>query len=753
MKGENIMIKTKLSDKEWLITEKHYNPKENLKYESLFCMANGYMGTRGAHEEGSHISIPATYIHGVFDRSETFMRELVNVPNYLGLKIYHDKELLGIENCEILEYTRTLDMKQSILVKHLKLRDCYGKETLIEGIRFLSRSNHHLAGIRLYITPLNYEGILEVENSVDGSVINFCDAPRFKVKHTEITENDSMGARGAYIGVKTRDKGLHLGVGSSIRIQNAKGEAIITNKHFNKFGEVALEFNDFKALQGETYTITKYSAIYTERDVPKHLIKETTQNAILKFIETTFERELAKSIDVYSKMWDLADIKIVGDDDLNQAIRFNIYHLMSTASESDDTVNIGAKLLHGEEYGGHAFWDTEIFMLPFFTYVFPSTAKNLVSYRYHLLGAARKNAIEHGYVGAKFPWESADDGMEQCPDWTIDPDGTCYPCYVAKYEHHVSAAVAYGVYNYFRATGDIQFLHQKGLEILLETARFWVSRSHYNEEDDRFEIHDVTGPDEWHEPVNNNLYTNFLAKWNIELGINLLNNLELTYPSIYEDLTNRLCLYKEELKRWEACAKKIYLPSKQDSKLLEQFEGYFKLQDIVIEEYDENDWPKRPLALRTTRARHTQIIKQADVVMLMHLLGDSFDMETKVVNYHYYEKRTLHGSSLSPSIYAIMGLRVGDDSKAYRYLRRAAFLDLLDLQKNTREGIHAANCGGVWQTIVFGFAGMQLNETGDISFNPNLPKHWEKLQFKVTIRGQLMRVTITKENDVMIEKL
>ena len=744
------MIENNLSPKEWCILQNSYDPCENLKYESLFGMANGYMGTRGAYEETTQVSLPATYVHGVFDRSEAFMRELVNIPNYLGLKLYCEKVLLGVETCTVIAFTRTLDLKQSILVKSLTLRDCYGRETLIEGIRFLSRANRHRTGIRLYVTPLNYEGILEVENIVDGTVTNFCDAPRFKVKHTVLTQNDSMGGRGAYIEVKTRDRGLPIGVGSCIRIHDAKGEPVISSKHFNRFGEQAIEFNDFKATQGQTYMITKYCAVYTGRDVESKSIKSSVQNEILNFIDNTFEKEMAESVALYEKMWEMADIKIVGDDDLNQAIRFNIYHLMSTASEHDDTVNIGAKLLHGEEYGGHAFWDTEIFMLPFFSYVFPSTARNLVSYRYHLLNAARKNASEHGYLGAKFPWESADDGMEQCPDWTIDPDGSCYPCYVSKYEHHVTSAVAFGIYNYCRVTGDTEFLHTKGLEILLETARFWVSRCTYNESHERFEILEVTGPDEWHEPVNNNVYTNFLAKWNIELAINLLEDLNTHYPKIHDDLTSRLCLYKNERIKWKEYASKLYLPFKEGTKLLEQFEGYFKLQDVTIEEYDENDWPKRPLALKTTRARHTQIIKQADIVMLMHLLGDAFDDETKALNYHYYEKRTLHGSSLSPSIYAIMGLKVGDTSKAYRYLRRAAFIDLLDLQGNTREGIHAANCGGVWQTIVLGFAGMNIDDLGHVSFKPQLPKQWEKLSFKLIVRNQLIEVTINQNNTVTI---
>lgn len=746
-------IKKILSEDKWLIHQEKYVPMENLKYESLFCLTNGYMGTRGAYEENSVNSIPCTYVNGVFDKSETFMRELANMPNYLGLKLYVEKELLGVDTCEILEFSRVLDMKKSILVKRLKLKDSQGRETLIEGLRFLSRANVHRVGIIINVTPLNYSGIIEMENIVDGSVINFCDAPRFKVKHSYLVENSSLDESGSYIEVATRDRNLHVGVGSVIRAYNENKENIINNKHFNEFGETAIEFNDFNAKVGETVQIVKYISVYTQREVDKANIKSEVKRELLDFTSEGIDSELSRHYKVYDELWNRANIEIQGDFELDRAIRFNIYQLMSTASENDDTVNIGAKLLHGEEYGGHAFWDTEIFSIPFFSYVFPKTANNLVSYRYNLLNAARKNALNNGYKGAKYPWESADDGTEQCPDWTIESDGSCYRCNVAMYEHHVTAAVAFGIYNYYKITGDKEFLLEKGGEILLETARFWASRCKYNEAEDRYEINNVTGPDEWHEPVNNNIYTNYLAKWNIEVGLSIIEMLKKEHCNVYEDITAKICLQSKELNDWKAIKDKIYLPHKAGSKLLEQFEGYFNLKEVIIDTYDENDWPIRPAILKTIKSSETQIIKQADVVMLMYLLGEEFDFETKKINYEYYEKRTMHGSSLSPSIYSIMGLTVGDTSKAYRYLKRAAFIDLLDLQKNTREGIHAANAGGVWKTVVFGFAGMHIDKDGTLCFNPKLPKEWESLSFKVTVQGTLLKIYIDKNNQVDVSVL
>ncbi len=445
-------------------------------------------------------------------------------------------------------------------------------------------------------------------------------------------------------------------------------------------------------------------------------------------------------------MWYYSNIKISGDDLIDKALRFNIFHLMSTANKNDDKVSLGAKLLHGEEYGGHVYWDTEIFMLPFFIFTSPDMARNILKYRYNLLDVARENAIESGYKGAKYPWESADDGKEQCPDWTIEPDGSCYRCYVAVYEHHVTADVAYGVYSYYKYTNDMDFILKYGAEILLETARFWVSRCNYNKELNRYEILQVTGPDEWHEPVDNNCYTNYLAKWNIEKGFEIIELLKYKYVSNYEALRSKINITDDELEQWRTVCDNIYIPFNKQDKLMEQFDGYFKLDDFVIEEYDKNDMPIIPKEARAVGIRNTCINKQADVVMLMYLLGNEFDMEIQKLNYDYYEKRTSHRSSLSPSIFSIMGLRVGDHSMAYKYLRRSSLVDLHNNQNNTREGIHAASAGGTWQSIIFGFAGMSIDNEGIINFNPWFPEHWQRLEFRINYRGDVLNIELTNNN-------
>ena len=746
-------IKAFKSTDEFIISENLYDERENLKFESLFALSNSYLGIRGSHEEGTKISLPYFYINGVFDKSETFMRELAALPNPLGIKFYIEKELIGIENCELIEYLRELDIKNGILWKRLVLRDRKGRETRIEGCRFASRKNEHRIGLVYNLTPVNYDGIIEVESETDGRIVNFADAPRFKVKHTKTLKNEKLSDLGGnYIEVTTRDKELHVGVGSYIEAFK-EGKPVLSNRSFSAFGELSTEFADVKVKAGEAVSFIKYVGVYTENELPKDDIKQSITNDISAFIESGIFEELREHSLLYNKLWDMADIKIDCDKELNKAIRFNIFHLMSTGSAVNDNINIGAKLLTGEEYGGHAFWDTELFMLPFFAYVFPNVAKNLVSYRYKLLGAAKENALKNGYRGAQYPWESADDGTEQCPAFTIEPDGSCYRCYVADYEHHVSAAVAYGIYNYTKITGDFEFFRSKGIYILIETARFWASRCEYMEKEDRYEIRKVTGPDEWHEPVDNNVYTNYLARWNLLYVKKKLDELKNDNYSLYREVLDKTGFSDEEAYSLQKIADKIYLPKMNGGNILEQFEGYFGLKDCIIEKYDENDWPIKPEILKKFTVDKTCLIKQADVVMLMYLLENEFTSEEIRDNYRYYEKRTLHGSSLSPAIYSVVGLRTGDKSKAYRYLKRAAFIDLLNLQKNTREGIHAANAGGVWQVIVFGFAGLKTDEKGELSISPNMPEGWKSLNFKLWHNKKCLSISINGDNSYRIDEV
>jgi kojibiose phosphorylase len=736
-------IASLLSEDSWLVAEERYDAAQNLKFESLFCLASGAMGNRGSHEEGGvKRTLPANYVHGVFDRSEAFMRELCNTPDWAKLRISFECEPIGVEDGEPLEYLRVLDMRRGLLAKRYINRAADGRETRVEIIKFLSRVHPRCGAFRVYLTPLNYEGLFECENLIDATVTNFMDMPRFRVRHLETTEVSALAPDGCYTGSRTRDFGLAVGTGARVAVNDLSGQNRVKSRRFRAFGEVACEMIDMHAARGDTLVMDKAACVCTGRDFndPRAQVEKELSAWMLH----GFQAALSEHIAAYEAMWRMADVQIDGDDALQHAVRFSVFHLMSTPAPEDSRVNIGAKLIHGEEYGGHAFWDTELFVLPFFTWVFPSVAGNLAAYRYRLLDKARENAAANGYRGAKYPWESADTGDEECPAWTVCPDGSCYRCYVADYEHHVTAAVAYGADRYARVAGGERFMNEMGLEILLETARFWASRMTYHPEKDRYEILKVTGPDEWHEPVDNNAYTNRLARWNIMRALECLRDHEERRPAQTGALRAKLALSDGELADWRMRAEKLHVHARKG--LVEQFDGYFNLPDAVITEWDENGMPLMPEAFRGRKGMERCILKQADVVMLMFLLEDAYDMETQRLNFDYYERRTLHRSSLSPSIHCMMGLRVGDDRRAYAYLERSAYVDIRDNQGNAREGIHAASCGGTWQCVTLGYCGMGLDAGGGLVFTPRLPARWTRVRFSILWRGTPLDITVTPDD-------
>lgn len=744
-----------ISDDKWLIFQNEYNTEVNPRYETLFTLTNGYMGVRGTFEEGSEGERSGNFIAGIFDKSDAQVREIVNAQNWLRIKLYVEGEELSLDKCQLIEFKRILDMKKGILFRSMLIKDSKDRITRIEGYRFISRSDLHRSAIKLFVTPVNYSGVVGIESIIDGTVLNSADSPKHRVKHLKVADNSSLNKSGVYLETATIDDDIRIATGSAVRLyhyEDKEKNNIAKFKRFLPLGEMSIEYFEFDGTENKTVVIDKFIITYTSRDVKKGLLKSTVEKELFAFAGEGIDKELQRHIEVYEELWSVADINIEGDEEADKALRFNIFHLMSSVNENDPMVSIAAKALHGEGYKGHVFWDTEIFMLPFFIYVYPQAARTLLMYRYNMLDAARKNAALNGYKGAQYPWESADTGEEETPKWGFDYMGNPVRIWTGDLEHHITADIAFAVWEYFRATEDIEFMLNYGAEIIFETARFWVSRCEYVKELDRYEINNVIGPDEFHEHVDNNAYTNYLAKWNIKKGLELINMLKEKYPEHYHAISNKICLTNEEMEKWKEVEEKIYIPYDKDKKLIEQFEGYFDKKDYVIDKFDENNMPIWPEGVDITKLGDTQLIKQADVVMLMLLLGEEFDEETKRINYEYYEKRTMHKSSLGPSMYAIMGLKVGDHKNAYQSFMRSANVDLVDNQGNTKEGLHAASAGGTWQVAVFGFGGMEIDKEGALNINSWLPEKWDKLSYKVFWKGNLIEVIVTKQ-EVTVKKL
>ena len=481
---------------------------------------------------------------------------------------------------------------------------------------------------------------------------------------------------------------------------------------------------------GETHRLDRIVALHTSRDTSEP--RETARRHVGRAIEDV-TGVIGEHRDAWLARWEVSDLRIEGDPSAQRGLRFAIYHLLSAANPQDDRVSIGARGLSGAAYKGHVFWDTDIFMLPFFILTYPEAARALVMYRYHTLTAARAKAARLGYRGAFYAWESADSGEEATPPFGVAPDGEVIQFLTGEQEQHINADVAFGAWNYWQATGDDHFLVEAGAEILIETARFWESRVE-REEDGRYHIRGVIGPDEYHETIDDNAYTNGMAQWNLEVAAETAHLVAERWPATWQALSRRLGIEPEEPHRWQQVARDLYTGFDEKTGLFEQFRGYFDLEDIDLAAFTPRTAPMDVL-LGRERIQRSKIIKQADVVMLVHLLWERMPPEVRKANFEYYEPRCGHGSSLSPAIHALAAARLGDTALAERYFRQAAEIDLADNMGNAAGGVHAGALGGLWQAAVLGFAGLHFCGESPDEHRANLPLSWRSLSMRLQWRG------------------
>jgi kojibiose phosphorylase len=494
-----------------------------------------------------------------------------------------------------------------------------------------------------------------------------------------------------------------------------------------------------KAVPGEVVTVDKYVAVATSRDGETPVEMAVERAAAIR----SFPAALEANTRAWEKEWERTDVVIEGDDEAQISLRFNLFQLLVAAPRQDDRVNIGAKTLSGFGYRGHCFWDTEIFMLPLFIYTAPHIARNLLTYRFQNLPGAREKARRNGFEGAQFPWESAGTGEEVTPSWVThwaDPT-KLVRIWTGDIEIHISADIAYAAHRYWQVTGDDEWLVQAGAELILDTAKFWASRAEWDPGEGRYEYNDVIGPDENHEHVDNNAYTNRMAQWNLQTALDLLDWLEAHTPEKRSELVERLDLTPQRLDKWQEVIDKIFLHV-EPAGLIEQFEGYFGLQDIDLAALEPRDRSAQAI-FGIEGANQIQIIKQPDVLMMFYLLQQHYTGEQMRTNYDYYTPRTdsTYGSSLGPSVMAIMACEAGKPEDAYKHFILSARADLRDVRGNAGDGIHGASAGGTWQALVFGFAGLKVTPQGWTT-EPHLPAHWKRIKFSFFFRGEKQDVEI-----------
>lgn len=717
----------------WKITEDIFHPEKLHHKETVFTIGNGYLSTHGAFEEKYPGEMRATFMHGVFDDVPVVFTELVNAPDWLELEIFLDGEHFRLFDGELLSFTRTLDLYTATLTRDVRWRSPRGQITHFIFERFASLADEHLCAIRLMISPEDYSGRVEVRAGING------EADNLGFKHWEWLDQ-GMSAQQAWLRCQTRTTKIELGMAIQLSM-TAAGQRSRTKRWDAHNHPTLVASADVQA--GEVVNVTKYVTHYTSRDV-KHPL-QSAQAALRKIARKDWTEVWEEHRQAWQAEWDRSDVIIEGDDEAQLAIRFNLFQLLIAAPRHDEHVNLGAKTLSGYGYRGHSFWDTEIFMLPFFIYVRPEIARLLLSYRWHHLQGAKAKAQANGFRGAQYPWESAGTGEEVTPTWVPNPwDRTkLIRIWTGDIEIHISADVALGIWKYWQATGDDAFLLERGAEVILETARFWSSRVEWNETLQRYEISDIIGPDEYHDHVDDNVYTNALARWNLQTALELKNWLETTHPADWERINASVQLHEKEINKWQHVIDHIYLPFDTQTKLVEQFKGYFQRKDVNLPSLEPRTESIQSL-FGIEGANETQVLKQPDVLMLMYLLPEMYDLDTVKANYTYYNARTDHtfGSSLGPSIQAIMACRVGDPG-AYDHFMRAARADLFDVRNNAGDGIHGASAGGLWQAVVFGFAGLERTAQG-WKVNPRLPEHWTRLSFKIVDHGNVLTFDVKK---------
>lgn len=623
---------------DWTVIETNFDVSQLHHKETLFTIGNGYLETRGTLEEGYPGANPATMIHGVYDDVPVFQTELVNCPDWLPLVIIVGGERFSLDQGQVLGYERQLDLRWGIVSRNVLWRSPSGHTVYLHFERIASMADQHVLILRCQVTPMNFDGEIKVESDFN--------IPHTQgVKHWECLEYNGEDNR-LWLDLRCISSKIELSMATHLTCSDQTALVQVTGK---ESGEVKLT-TTFQAHFGQTVTLEKMVTVFTSREVNAPLFAAQQRLANLPSYTTM----LAAHGAVWDELWHDCDVKIEGDRTAQVAVRYNLFQLLAAAPRRDETVSIPAKTLSGFAYRGHVFWDTEIFIVPVLTFTQPQMARNLLSYRYHTLAGARRKAKQAGYQGAMYAWESASSGDEVTPRWVTGADGQQVRIWCGDLEIHINSDIAYAVWQYWQATGDDIWMGDRGAEIILDTAVFLSSRVEWNSDRHCYEIRDVIGPDENHERVDNNVFTNRMAQWHIETALKVLDWLGKYDPQRAAELEQRLEL-SSRLERWVDIINHMLVLNDPTTGLIEQFEGFFDLEYVHFADYESRTQSMQAL-FGVEGAKQRQVLKQPDVLMLLYLLRESVQdlsptqyRQILSTNWDYYTPRTDHtyGSSLS----------------------------------------------------------------------------------------------------------
>lgn len=722
------------------IKELSFNEKWLGKYEAIMSQGNGYLGLRASTEERYGTETRNLFVAGTFNKADQQeVTELPNLPDITQIEIEIDGVRLKVADECVTDYERQLNLEDGELRRSFVWTLPSTKRVACCFERIVSKSQKHVIAQRVTLTPLDEAIQVKIKSGIDGQQTN-SGAQHFYEGQKRILEQ-----RYLQMTSQTTESQVDVVVSTVMQFPN---DEILAEGMFIGRRQVAKEY-EVKVSAETTFVCEKLSSVYTSRDKGQSLsIKERQEHAICELKESCLKgydglkEESAKQWQL--DLWENQSIEIDSSIQWDQlAVNFALYHLHIMTPFHDDRLNIAAKGLSGEGYKGHTFWDTEVFLLPYFIFNYPHQAKKLLMHRYHGLAGAKLKAESNGYPGAMYPWESAwlTDG-ETTPRYGEADIVTGEPIEILTglIEHHITADVALGFEKYLEATGDKTFYQTYGHEVIIQTAVYWLSRVSFNEEFTRYEILDVIGPDEYKEHVNNNAYTNYLAHWNLTRALELCQEWDATVASPIDVTLSALITQLKEV------LAAFYLPQVNEEGILPQDDTYLLKKNIPLDRYKKEE--RVGMIFRDynlEQINQFQVSKQADVLLLMLLQGNRFTEEQKKLNWDYYEPRTLHDSSLSLSTHSVLASQLNLPKLAYDLFQEATLIDLGTNMSSSDAGIHSAAMGGIWQAVFHGFAGITV-EDNHLLVMPKLPIDWRQLKLSLMYQGQRLAVIIKHDS-------
>ena len=726
----------------WSIIEEGFDVERVKSSESLFSIGNGAMGQRANFEENyTGKTFQGSYIAGIYYPDKTkvgwwkngypeYFAKVLNAPNWIGIDIEINGEKLDLNTCsEVKNFRRELNMKEGWYNRSFEATLKNGTEISVTVHRFLSIVLDEVGVINYEITPLNKDSKIVYKPYIDAGVTN--EDTNWEEKFWEPLDVRKSGNE-AFVTAQTFK--THFKVTTFMQnsiLTNGKKTAISPSNIDATSDKIQFSY-DVIVVQGQKSSIQKIGG-YTVS-----LNHENTVAAAEKVIRSAlakgYDQMLQDQIDAWAKIWEMSDITIDGDVKAQQGIRFNIFQLNQTYLGKDSRLNIGPKGFTGEKYGGSTYWDTEAYCIPFYMATKDQeVARNLLTYRYNQLDKAIENAAKLGFTNGAALYPMVTMNGEECHnEWEITFE-----------EIHRNGAIAFAIFNYYRFTGDYSYIPEKGLEVLIGIARFWHQRANFSKDKNQYVILGVTGPNEYENNVNNNFYTNYIAKWCLEYTHDQIQKVSLKYPSDHKRITEKVKISDAELQSWKKVSDNMYFPFSEEYDVYLQQDGFLDKDLVRVPDLDKS---QRPINQKWSwdRILRSPYIKQADVLQCFYFFEDHFSKEELKNNFEFYESFTVHESSLSPCVHSIQAALLDKMDMAYTFYLRTSRLDLDDYNKEVEEGCHITSMAGTWMSIVEGFGGMRIKDD-KLHFSPKIPKEWNGYSFKINFRNQILKVAINHE--------